>query len=91
MRTTAVVSFALLGLAAANPLPQDIDFDAYESIPVLEDISAPIGASVVSSAASYNPTAAASSVCLFPPPPQQSLRKSPILIQIVKRMILMFV
>lgn len=66
MRTTAALSFALLGLTAANPLPQDIDFDAYASIPLLKDVSAPIGASPVSSAVSYDATAAASSVCSLP-------------------------
>lgn len=64
MRTSAAVSFALLGLAVASPVPQDIDFAAYEAIPVAEDVSAPVGA-VVSSAVSYNPSLAASSVCIF--------------------------
>jgi hypothetical protein len=64
MRTSAAVSFALLGLAVATPVPQDIDFDAYESVPVLPAIAAPVGASIVSTV-SYNPTSAASAVCLF--------------------------
>lgn len=71
MRTSAAVSFALLGLAVALPAPQDIDFDAYEAVPVLEDIAAPVGASIVSTV-SYNPTSAASAVCL----PLQFLRNT---------------
>jgi hypothetical protein len=63
MRTSAAVSFALLGLAVALPAPQDIDFDAYDSVPVLPDIAAPVGASIVSTV-TYNPTSAASAVCL---------------------------
>jgi hypothetical protein len=62
MRTSAAISFSVLGLAIAIPVPQDIDFDAYEAVPVLPDIAPPVGASVVSTI-SYNPTAAASAVC----------------------------
>lgn len=64
MRTSAAVSFALLGLAVATPVPQDIDFDAYHAIPVLDDLSAPVGAAVTSTV-SYDATAAASSVCIL--------------------------
>jgi hypothetical protein len=64
MRTSAAVSFALLGLAVATPVPQDIDFDAYNAIPILEDLSAPVGAAV-SSTVTYDATAAASSVCIL--------------------------
>jgi hypothetical protein len=63
MRTSTAASFALLGLAIATPVPQDIDFDAYDAVPVLPDIAAPVGASIVSTV-SYNPTSAASAVCL---------------------------
>lgn len=66
MRTSAGVSFALLGLAVASPVPQDIDFAAYEAIPIADDVSAPIGAAPSAAAsASYDPSAAASSVCIL--------------------------
>lgn len=64
MRTSAALSLTLLGLAVATPVPQDLDFAAYESVPWAEDISAPIDAEV-SSTVSYNPTQAASSVCIL--------------------------
>jgi hypothetical protein len=62
MKTSAAFSLALLGFATASPvaLPQDIDFDSYESIPVSPDLSAPVGAIAPAVVSSYNPSVAAS-------------------------------
>lgn len=61
MKTFTAVSLALLGFSAASPvaMPQDIDFDSYDSIPVAPDLSAPIGV-VAPAAVSYSPSSAAS-------------------------------
>ncbi|KUJ19895.1 uncharacterized protein LY89DRAFT_682731 [Mollisia scopiformis] len=63
MKTSAVLSLALLGLATASPvaLPQDIDFDSYDSIPVAVDKSAPVNPVVAPAAVSYDPSAAITS------------------------------
>lgn len=60
MKTSTAFSLALLGFATASPvaLPQDIDFDSYDAIPVAEDLSAPIYP--VTSTVSYAPSSAAS-------------------------------
>lgn len=61
MKASTVLSLALLGFATASPVPQDIDFDSYEDIPVLPDLAAPIGAPTTTVVVStYNPTVAAS-------------------------------
>jgi hypothetical protein len=62
MKTSAVFSFALLGLTLAAPVaePQDIDFDAYEAIPIAPDLTAPISL-VTAPVTEYDADAAASS------------------------------
>jgi hypothetical protein len=62
MKTSTAFSLALLGFATASPvaLPQDIDFDSYDSIPVSPDLSAPIGAVAPAVVSSYAPSVAAS-------------------------------
>ncbi|KAE8446099.1 hypothetical protein EG329_012470 [Mollisiaceae sp. DMI_Dod_QoI] len=61
MKTSTAFSLVLLGFAAASPvaLPQDIDFDSYDSIPIAPDLSAPVGV-VEPAVLSYSPSSAAS-------------------------------
>jgi hypothetical protein len=61
MKFSNAIPVAFFGLAIAAPVaePQDIDFDAYNAIPIADDVTAPIGASVVETVI-YNPTSAAS-------------------------------
>lgn len=60
MKASTVLSLALLGFAAASPVPQDIDFDAYEAMPVLPEVAAPIGAAPTTTLAAYNQPSAIS-------------------------------
>jgi hypothetical protein len=64
MKGFTAFSLALLGVAIATPVPQDIDFDSYNAIPVAEDLSAPIGNPEPVAVATYDPSAAASSVSI---------------------------
>jgi hypothetical protein len=62
MKTSSVLSFALFGFALGAPVaePQDIDFDAYDSIPVAPDLTAPIGV-ITPTVVEYDADVAASS------------------------------
>jgi hypothetical protein len=67
MKGLTAFSLALIGGVIATPVPQAIDIDSYNSIPVVDDMSAPIGDPVPSAIATYDPSAAASAVSIFIP------------------------
>lgn len=61
MKITAAFAATLMGFAAAAPVaePQDIDFDAYNIVPIVPGVSAPVG--VAPDPVVYNPSGAATS------------------------------
>lgn len=60
MKFTTALPVVFLGFAMAAPVaePQDIDFNAYNAVPIADDLTAPVG-NVVAEAIVYDPTAAA--------------------------------